>query len=227
MKKLPKLLIAGAVVLGVGALIVAADHLEAPAVSGTTADITDFFAFESAEDADNTVFVVNVQSSLAPAGNAATFDDNVLIEINIDNTGNLVEDLVIQAIPIDGTMYFFGPFAPDATGLTSTISEDNLVGSVAITTDSNAITSESDSGIKFFAGPREDPFFFDFTQFNEVIGGNAPGGFNNPGVDTFDGTNVLSIVVEVPNSLLGATFDHPAGTGTQVFNTWSEAKRRQ
>ncbi|MDP4247462.1 MAG: DUF4331 family protein, partial [Bacteroidota bacterium] len=29
-------------------------------------------------------------------------------------------------------------------------------------------------------------------------------GFNNPGKDTFAGTNVLSIVVEVPKSLLHA-----------------------
>lgn len=233
MKKLPKILIAGALVAGVAALI-AADHLDAPAVGGTTADITDYFAFESTEDADNTVFVANVQSSLAPTGNDATFDETVLIEFNIDNTGDLVEDRVIQAIARDGRMYFFGPYAPSATGLNSTIDDTMLVGSVAITTDGNAITETTDSGIKMFAGPREDPFFFDFGTFNAVIGGDADnngpnGGFQTAedAVDTFDGTNVLSIVVEIPNSLLGPTVDHPAGFDVQVWNTWVEAKKQQ
>jgi len=130
-------------------------------------------------------------------------------------------------------MYFFGPYAPGATGLNSTIDDDTeLTGSVEITTDGTAITAAA-NGIQYFAGPREDPFFFDFTTFNGVIGGTDAagpnGGFQLPGeaTDTFDGTNVLSIVVEVPNSLLGGTFAHPAGTGTQVFNTWVEAKTKQ
>ncbi len=36
------------------------------------------------------------------------FEEDVLIEFNIDNTGDNVEDLVIQAIPRNGKMYFFG-----------------------------------------------------------------------------------------------------------------------
>ncbi len=210
----------------IGVVLMAADHLDAPAVMGTTADITDFYAFEGA-NTDNTVFVANVQSSLAPAGNSATFDENVLVEINIDNNGDLIEDLVIQAISRDDFMYFFGPFAPSSTGLNSTIDENaTYMGKVEISTGASAATA-TENGISYFAGLREDPFFFDFTQFNAVIGGMAPNGFNNPGNDDFDGTNVLSIVVEVPNSLLGGTFSHPAGTGVEVFNTWVEAKRRQ
>lgn len=233
MKTVSKILIAGALVAGVGALI-AADHLDAPAVGGTTADITDYFAFESAENGDNTVFVANVQSSLAPAGNDATFDENVLIEFNIDNTGDLVEDRVIQAIARDGRMYFFGPYAPATTGLNSTIDASQMIGSVAITTDGNAITETTEGGVKMFAGPREDPFFFDFGTFNAVIGGDAEnngpnGGFQTAenAVDTFDGTNVLSIVVELPNALIGPTVAHPAGFDVQVWNTWVEAKRQQ
>ncbi len=212
--------------LCIGVVLTAADHLDAPAVSGTTADITDFYAFEAANP-DNTVFVANVQSSLAPAGNDATFDENVLVEINIDNNGDLVEDLIIQAIPRNGVMYFFGPYQPSVTGLNSTINDQTqYLGEVAISSGANATTS-SDNGISYFAGLREDPFFFDFSQFNQVIGGMAPSGFNNPGNDDFDQTNVLSIVVEVPNSLLGGTFSHPAGTGVEVFNAWVEAKRKQ
>jgi len=55
-----------------------------------------------------------------------------------------------------------------------------------------------------FAGVRDDPFFFDLVQFKKIIAGEASA-FRNPGVDTFAGTNVLAIVVELPSSLLGGT----------------------
>ena len=69
-----------------------------------------------------------------------------------------------------------------------------------------------------FAGVREDPFFFDQSQFYNivpdrnqgskpsclpVIGNNTcPQGFNNPGTDFFGNSNVLSIVAEIPKALL-------------------------
>jgi len=222
MKKPSLFALAALVCLGI--VLVAADHGDAPSVVGSTADIADYYAFEGS-DSDNTVLVATVQGF--GTGDTRSFDENVLIEFNIDNDGDLIEDLVIQAIPIDGTMYFFGPYAPSQTGLNSTIDADTaLQGEVEITTGSQAIMS-STNGISYFAGPREDPFFFDFNQFNLVVGGNAPNGFNVPGDDSFDQSNILAVVLEVPNTLLGATFPHPAGTGVEVFNTWIETKRRQ
>jgi|GEM_PF-3682756 len=41
-----------------------------------------------------------------------SFDETVLTEINIDVEGDLEEDLVMQAIPRGGRMYFLGPVAP-------------------------------------------------------------------------------------------------------------------
>ena len=140
-----------------------------------------------------------------------------MIEFNIDNTGDNVEDLVIQAVPRDGKMYFFGPFAPSSTGLNSMINTSADVTVVDITSyGSNAIV-ETNGNIKAFGGPRDDPFFMDFAQYGEIIAGNASG-FNDPGTDTFAGTNVMSVVIEVPKSSIG-------GTGT--INTWVETKTKQ
>jgi hypothetical protein len=50
---------------------------------------------------------------------------------------------------------------------------------------------------------RDDPFFFDLGAFRAIIAGQATK-FSNPGTDTFAGTNVLAIVVEVPKSFLGS-----------------------
>ena len=216
MKK-TKILVATVFLAIIGLITIAADHIDAPAASGTSADITDFYAFQG-EDTDNLVFVANVQGLLSPsATGSASFDENVMVEFNIDIDNDNVENLVIQAIAKDGKMYFFGPYPPERTGLNSTINELATKSEVNITAyGSDAVVSNM-NGMKFFAGPRDDPFFMDFARYGEIIGGNAPG-FNNPGADTFAGSNVLSIVVEVPKSQIGRT-------GT--INTWVEAKTKQ
>lgn len=210
-------------ILGVGILAIAscfaiaADHIDAPAVASGTSDVTDFYAFQG-ENNDNLVFVANVQGLISPANTSgASFSENVLIEFNIDNTGDNVEDLVIQAIPRKGKMYFFGPVTPGQTGLNSTIQTTASVGGIVdITPYGQSAIIATNAGMSFFAGPRDDPFFMDFAQYTAIIGGNATG-FNNPGADTFAGTNVMSVVVEVPKSMIG-------GTGT--INTWVETKTK-
>ena len=216
MKNLKKVLGIG-VVATAAFFILAADHIDAPAVQGGNSDITDFYAFQG-ENTSNLVFAANLQGLLSPATTgSATFDENVLVEFNIDTTGDNVEDLVIQAIPRDGKMYFFGPVAPSQTGLNSTIQTSATAGGIVdITTYGSSANIATNGGMTFFAGPRDDPFFMDFAQYSEIIAGNATS-FNMPGADTFAGTNVMSIVVEVPKSMIG-------GSGT--INTWVESKRK-
>lgn len=185
--------------------LIAADHIDSPAVTGTGSDITDVYAFQSPSNASNMVFVVNVQGLLAPSATAAAaFDEEVMIEINIDNssTKDNVEDLVIQAAFDNGNVKVYGPSAPTEKGLMSTLLTTTPVEAKVTTYGSTAEIGES-NGIKVFAGPRDDPFFFDLNQFKAIIGGTATS-FNNPGTDAFKGTNVLSLVVEVPKSLLGS-----------------------
>ncbi len=202
----------------IGLITIAADHIDAPAVQGTNADITDFYAFQG-QDNNNIVFVANVQGLLSPsATSTAKFDENVMVEINIDTNADAVEDFVIQAIPRDGKMYFFGPFSPNSTGLNSTVNTTTSIGGIVDITNynSSAVITEN-MGMKFFAGPRDDPFFMDFAQYGEIIAGNATS-FNNPGSDTFAGSNVMSIVLEVPKSMIGTSGS---------INTWVEAKKKQ
>ncbi|WP_281637933.1 DUF4331 family protein [Flavobacterium marginilacus] len=200
-----------------GLVLIAADHIDAPSVTGNAADITDMFTFQG-QDTNNLVFAVNTQGLLSPNKTAeAVFNENVMIEVNIDNTGDNVEDLVIQAVKRGDKMYFFGPYKPSMTGKNSSIDVSKASGDVAISAYKMTPVTASKNGMKFFAGPRDDPFFFDLGQFQKILGGTAAG-FNNPGVDTFAGTNVLSVVVEVPKAMLG-------GSGT--LNVWAETKKKQ
>jgi hypothetical protein len=215
-----KMLLAVFAVAGITAagLVFAADHIDAPAVTNQTSDITDVYVFRG-QDANNLVFVANTQGLLAPsATGAAQFDANTLIEFNIDNNNDYVEDLVIQGIYSNGKMKIYGPVKPAETGTRSKL-EGNVTAEVAVTPyGSGAPNIGSSGGIKVFAGPRDDPFFFDLNQFKKIIAAQATS-FNNPGTDAFAGTNVLSLVVEVPKSMLNANKDK--------LNVWLETKRKQ
>ena len=203
-----------------GGILYAADHIDTPAVTGQTTDITDLYVFR-AQDVNNLVFVANTQGLLSPGSSAAAkFDENTVIEFNIDNTGDAVEDLVIQCKydAASNSMLVYGPIAPSEKGLRSKL-EGNVSASAALTTYGSApVIGTGATGIKVFAGPRDDPFFFDLNQFKKILAGTATG-FLPVGMasDAFAGTNVLSVVIEVPKSLLG---------GSGSINTWVETKKK-
>ncbi len=227
MKRTTKYLMGLGGVLLATAIFVAADHIDAPGTAGTTADIADYYAFEPTEGSDNTVFIVDLQSNVLPELAYGTFDEDVLTEINIDTDGDLVEDMVIQAIARDGRMYFFGPVMPTTTGLSSQVAIDAPLGNVEIS-GATAIVENTAAGVSLFAGPRQDPFYFDFFRYNEVVAPTTDNnsGFNNPGMDTFDGANTMSIALELPNSLIGETTATNV-LGLPVYKTWVTTNRKQ
>ncbi len=220
-KLLLSLLVASALITG--GIIYAADHIDAPTTTADPAgDITDLYVF-SAQDPNNLVFVANTHGLLTPGGagttSTAKFDGNTVIEFNIDNNGDKVEDLVIQCKYdlASNSMVVYGPVAPSETGKRSKL-EGTATATVGVTPyGSTAITSTSAAGIKLFAGPRDDPFFFDLNQFKKIVAGTATAFTSPTGTDAFAGTNVLSVVVEVPKTMLG-------GSGT--LNVWLETKKK-
>jgi len=217
MKKKITLLL-GLVVLGASAVLYAADHIDAPGVAGTDSDITDYYAFESPENSSNIVFVANLRGLLSPSETAqSVFDDNVMVEFNIDTDTDANEDLVIQCVFENGLVTAYGPTAPSSTGTISVLETSASSISTNITSYGNTPSIGNEGGIKIFAGPRDDPFFMDFAQYGQIIGGNASS-FNNPGSDTFAGTNVMSVVIEVPKSLIGTSGN---------INTWVTSNRIQ
>ena len=202
-------------VVAAAGIIYAADHIDAPSVTNKPTDITDVYVFR-AENPGNMVFVANTQGLITPGATAdAKFDENTMIEFNIDNNGDNVEDLVIQCIAKNGKMKVYGPSVPKVTGTVSYLNINKLSVQTDITKyEQDPVIGIGDNGVKVFAGPRDDPFFFDLVRFRQVIAGQASS-FNNPGNDTFAGTNVMGLVVEVPKSLLNSS-------GT--INVWAETK---
>ncbi len=216
MKKMKISLALASLFLALG-LFMSADHIDAPLVTGGKVDLTDLYVFQSPENSNNLVFAANVQGLLDPAStSAASFDPNSMLEFNIDNDGDNVEDLVIQCIYEDGMLRVYGPVAPQTVGTTSRIDTGAGMISTGISTYGASPMVAEGNGMKAFAGPRDDPFFFDFVRYTEILGGTQTG-FANPGNDTFAGTNVLATIIEVPKNQLG---------GTGMVNVWVESKRK-
>jgi hypothetical protein len=204
--------IGGLAALGVGAAIVAgsltaADHRDSTLLTNNpTQDIADVYGFLSPRDPSKVVFGVTLAGFIPPTEvGLRTFGQGVLYQIKLDTNGDAVEDQVIQAYLVNrggrDLMRFVGPFRPSRTGTTSRLQLEPLLGEVQVSGGAQA-NIYSRNGVKLFAGLRDDPFFFDLAQFNEIIAGRASS-FNNPGTDTFAGFNALAMVVELPMSLLG------------------------
>ena len=203
-------------------LAYAADHKDySTAVANPSLDITDLYTFK---DGTNIVFVMDVNPLSGPV---ATEDfrfnhTNGLYTFHITSGGNPAVELKTYNVQFadKGTAEFIR-----VRGTThGTGTSDDLIGEVNTAADSNSpktITS-SDSAVKVFAGPRDDPVFFSLTGNGTTYKGfttctNAGGCFlgkcdrtSSTGclvgaapypadsVDTFAGKNVSSIVIEVP-----------------------------
>jgi hypothetical protein len=217
-----RLLVAGLVVaLGVGVLttrhVLASDHQDSPDVElNPSMDMTDFYAFPGSSSG-RIALVLNSWAFLTPAETPSTsFDPNLLYQFKIDNTGDAKEDLVMQVVftgtGANQTVSLYGPIAPPVVGAmqnTLTTTKPVLTGKVNTMLGSN-------TGIQLFAGARSDPFFIDLEQFFRILPDRKPvtgplaqlpstqsaTSFRNPGVDYVKGHNVLSIVVELPTSML-------------------------
>ena len=221
-------LAAGLVVLAgaVGAvgLAIGSDHQDTPFVElNPKTDMTDVYAFPGASPG-RIVLVMNTRAFLTPAQAQdpaqASFDDDLLYQFKIDNTGDAREDRVIQvSFTGEGAAQRIevrGPVAPPVQGAMA-----NEVADVTPVLTGALGTNLGDAnGMQVFAGPRDDPFFLDLEAFfcilpdRRPVGGDlsdacalqpstsAPFFFRNPGVNYLSGFNVNSIVVELPSSMI-------------------------
>jgi len=193
----------------------AADHAEAPLVEADqAADIADVYAFVDPADSSKVILAFDVHGFIVPGENAnlGSFDSDVLFRFNIENTGDASPDRAILVRFSKQT----SRTQPQTATITMPRGEDSSVFSfTAPTTVSSAtaavatspvVTTDPASGVSFFAGLTDDPFFFDIPAFNRFVG-SVLGNAVDPtllarGRDTFAGYNVNMIALSVPESLL-------------------------
>ena len=214
--------LAGIAVLGATLAIAqrsnASDHQDTPEVElSPRMDINDVYAFPGATP-DRIALVLTTSSPITPAqSSGASFDPNLLYQLKIDNTGDGVEDKVIQ-VTFSGTgasqqMTIRGPVAPAQTGAMNTLVSGHATVTGAVNTTLGSVT-----GVQAFAGIRDDPFFLDLEQFFRIVPDRKPvsgplsllpdqqsaSAFRPAGqaVDYLRGINTLAIVLEMPATML-------------------------
>ena len=188
----------------------AADHKEAPLIGeDPTADIADVYAFVSPENPDSIVLAMTVNGFSVPSEAIAfNFSPNVRYRFEIDTNADGVSDRTV-AVRVNG-----GTYTVDLPGKLNDFS-----GAVTAPTEepiaNDAIITDNGNGVRAFAGPRDDPFFFDVAGFFRFLSGT--GGFS--GTDGFAGFNVSAIVLEIPLMTLTG--------GNPEFAVWGATDRRQ
>lgn len=209
----------------------AADHRDAPAIDeDPRADINDIYVFANPNNG-NTVLGMTVNPFQFGGAPAIDFSPDVLYQFKIDNDGDYKEDLVIQAAfsstqPSTQSVTIYGPAAPvqnaDTIASGGAISLRLPPSTMLISGPANTGAVTATNGVKVFAGPRDDPFFFDLTYIFRALGFQAGGPITTrpPGIDFFAGVNVSIWAVEVPTSMLTKTPNKPI----HVWATTSRSK---
>ena len=164
-------------------------------------DLTDLYAFPKPGDADKSILIMNVHPSavVSPPGptTAEPFSPEALYEFRIDTDGDAIADITytVRFSSSDDGSQTATLRRVEGTRAAGTGDGGQIIVEAApVSTGRNARVADA-GGYRFFAGWRSDPFFFD-----------TKGALNNlqfTGDDFFADKDVCSIVLEVPNTVLG------------------------
>ncbi|HVT02862.1 MAG TPA: DUF4331 family protein [Thermoanaerobaculia bacterium] len=193
------------IVLAIALPVLASDHVDsANNTEDRGTDLADGYMFLDPNDNSKVIFLMTWSGFITPGENAnlGIFSDSARFTFDVENTGDAITD-----------QSFFVTFGPKTAGQpqTATITlpdgrtftaPTTNVSQTAETPAAAVITTDAVSGVSFFAGLVDDPFFFDIPAFGRFVA-SVRAGTPNPGVfsrgrDSFAGYNVLSIALSVP-----------------------------
>src|SRR3954451_5984629 len=180
------------------------DHISGPrALAEPIADITDVYAFPSPERPGHLVLVMNTLPFAKPSDGLS---DGLVYRFRLRPlaeaaTGDPVpfavrpEELVLDCV-------FTPPERGDGEHGVEQVGTCITPAGEAVSFAVNDEQGGWGHGVRVFAGPRWDPFIMDARAALKTI---ATGelAFTQPGSIFLDGKNVLSLVVEIDNALLG------------------------
>ena len=228
----------------------ASSHREAPLVAADPqVDGTDLYAFVSPDKPTTTTIISNWIPFEEPAGgpNFYSFAPGVRYDVNIDNDGDAVADVVYRwvftnhYVTTDSFLYNTGVvnhLTDPTLNFYQTYNLTRIENGTSKRLVTNARAAPSDVGDasmpryarlsneaiypfgtdgKSWVGQADDPFFLDLRVFDLLYGLD----FSETGHDTLSGFNVNSFALQVPNSDL----TH-GGDGSGIIGIWTTAERR-
>ena len=229
----------GAVTIGAAAMAwlappmrtVASNHIDSPiSTQERGANITDHWAFLDPNDNAKVVLIMGTQGFIIPGEHfgMSIFDPHLRYRWMISSTGRARPDKFVDVT--------YAPGVGRGTAQVATINLPDARHFTAATTIARqtpqpnppVITTDPASGVKFFAGVMDDPFFLDDTGAN-LFGASVSMGHPDPsligkrgGRDTYAGFNTLITAVEIPVTMLkgpGAKIGIETATQRQVVQT--------
>ena len=192
----------------------AADHGDGPSASNDpSADIGDLYFFLDPNDNSRAVLTLTMRGFIIPseAVNMGIFDPTVVFRLLVEGTGDPVPDATINVTfsrrtsttsaqiatvkMVQGANTVFEFVAPATNPSLSSTASPTFV-----------VTTDPASGVKFFAGEVDDPFFFDIPGFSRFVA-SVLAGTPDPTVfdrarDSFAGYNTMAFSLSIPNTLL-------------------------
>jgi len=204
----------------------AADHGDAPNIDNDSgADIADVFLFADPNDNTKVCILGTVHGFIVPgeATNFGTFDHAVLYRFAIENTGDAKPDAFIDITFSERT----NPTDPQTAIVTlpgkgNQFTAPTTPPTLAATANPQTVTTDPGTGVSFFAGEVDDPFFFDIPGFNRFVA-SVRAGSPDPtllsrGRDSFAGYNILGIALSLPRDLVrGAASNNKVGVEFQTY----------
>jgi hypothetical protein len=186
-------------------------------------DFTDLYAFPKPGDADKSILIMNVHPSAGvnPAGPTTDvpFATEAIYELKIDTDGDFVADIGYRVSFTSDTSGAQTATLRRVEGAQAAGTGDEgqvIVEGARVSTGAEAQVTDA-GDYRFFAGWRNDPFFFD-----------VEGALNNlqfTGTDYFADKDVCTIVLEVPNSALGKKMGLWVRTVDGASGKWVQADR--
>lgn len=187
----------------------AADHLDPPARAGLdgdrAADIADYFIWHQGSGTSATVVaILTFDGPNEPAvGQAVSCDRDVLYTMHFDTDGDNVSNIDVHA-----------RFGSDDQG-NCFVRFENVPGLGGARLEGPVETVITRTGIRGFAGLRDDPFFFDLTGFRDTLTTGDLSFVSDR--DFFAGRNGSALVLEFPLAAVS-----PTGG---AFQTWATTAR--
>jgi hypothetical protein len=159
-------------------------------------DLTDLFVFASPDNPGRTVLIMDSNPFMKGDG----FQPDAVYRFNIDTDRDSVADVAFSftfSELTDGRQTVTAYYATGSDAQTREPRGAVLVEGAEVGSDVQA------SRCRLFTGKRSDPFFADAEGVLHWLAADQAGDFEWTGSDTFAGANILSIVVEVPDDMLG------------------------
>jgi Domain of unknown function (DUF4331) len=212
----------------------ASDHADAPINANDQGiDQGDTYAFLDPNDNSRLILALTVRGFIVPgeAVNLAFFDPGVRYRFELDLNLDARPDNFIDVNFTPRT----SPTAPQQATIMlpfgQVFTAPTTVPTLAGTPNPFTITTDSATGVQFFAGEIDDPFFFDIPAFSRlrasILAGSPDLSVLQRGRDTFAGYNILAIVFSIPVSYLrlGPSAGNPTGTVLGVDSLTQRQRR--